>query len=264
MMIVEKDVWLSEQLGCDAFRVAVELRTGRDEGEIQSRVNPAVHFFASCFPARAEKDQPAFYYAKVPTQQVATVAMLTTLGFRVVDVNITLSCMPQMITNPRSHAGFIVREATARDADVILTIAGSCFRSSRFHLDPEISLERANAIKRAWVQSYFDRRRGERLLAAFVDEQPVGFLAILETQVNGKLGQVIDLVGVDQSQQRAGVGKALVGAFLVECTKRGTVAVVGTQGANVPSLRLYEAMGFRICETTYVLHAHVGRGGVGQ
>lgn len=263
-MIVERDVWLSEQLGRDAFRVVVEPRVRTVEGEAKSPVDPDVHFLSSCFPARAAKDQPAFYYAKVSTQQVETVATLTTLGFQVVDVNITLSCAPQMITNPLCHTGLVVREATTYDADAILAIAASCFRYSRFHLDPAVLMERANAIKRAWVQSYLDRCRGEQLLAAFVGDQAVGFLAVLETRVKGKLGRVIDLIGVDQLQQRCGVGKALVGAFLVDCTKRGVLAVVGTQAANVPSLRLYEAMGFRVCETTYVLHAHVGRGGVGQ
>ena len=31
---------------------------------------------------------------------------------------------------------------------------------------------------------------------------------------------------------------------------------VGTQIANIPSLRLYESLGFRIADTHYVLHYH--------
>jgi len=259
-MIVERDIWLSEQLGHDAFRVVIELRNETGEGETAAWVDPDLHFLATCFPTRAAKAQPAFYYAKVPTAHVATVATLNTLGFRVVDVNVTLSCAPQVITNPMCHTGLVVREATVQDGDAILDIAASCFRYSRFHLDPLIPLECANAIKRAWVWSYLERQRGEQLLAAFMGERPIGFLAVLETKIKGMSARVIDLVGVDQAQQRSGVGKALVGAFLVDCTKRGTLAVVGTQAANLPSLRLYEAMGFRVCDTTYVLHAHVGGG----
>jgi ribosomal protein S18 acetylase RimI-like enzyme len=263
-MIIQRDPWLSEQLGHDAFRVAVEPRVERVGGETTTGADPDLHFLASCFPARAAQAQPAFYYAKVPTHQVETVAALNTLGFRVVDVSITLSCAPQVITHPVCHTGLVVREATAPDGEVLLSIAASCFRYSRFHLDPAIPPERANAIKRAWVRSYLTRQRGERLLAAFVHERPVGFLAVLETKVKGKNARIIDLVGVDHTQQGRGVGKALVGAFLVECTKRETLAVVGTQAANLPSLRLYESMGFRVCETTYVLHAHVGGGGSGR
>jgi ribosomal protein S18 acetylase RimI-like enzyme len=263
-MIVQRDPWLSEQLGCDAFRVAVEPRVEKVGKETSISAGPDLHFLTSCFPARAAQAQPAFYYAKVPTHQVETVAVLNTLGFRVVDVSITLSCAPQVITNPVCHTGLMVREAAAADGEVLLGIAASCFRYSRFHLDPAIPAECANAIKRAWVQSYLTRQRGEQLLAAFIGERPVGFLAILETKVKGKNARVIDLVGVDHVQQGHGVGKALVGAFLVECTKRGALAVVGTQAANLPSLRLYESMGFRVCETTYVLHAHIGGGGLAR
>lgn len=256
-MIVERDAWLSEQLGRDSFRVVIEPRLAADGG-----ADPDLHFLASCFPARAAKVQPALYYAKVPSQQVATVATLSAFGFRVIDVSVQLSCAPQMIANPGCHPSLVVRDATWDDSEPLLHIASSCFRYSRFHLDPMIGPERANAIKRAWVQSYLDRRRGERLLVALADDRPVGFLAILETRIHGKTGSVIDLIGVNQTQQQHGVGRALVGAFLVECTKRGTLALVGTQIANIPSLRLYESLGFRVCETTYVLHAHVGGGGV--
>jgi len=262
MMIVERDVWLSEQLGHDAFRVVLEPRGAGAREETLRRGDPDLHFLATCFPARAAKAQPAFYYAKVPTAHVETVVALTALGFCVVDVNITLSCTPQVITNPACHAGLVVREATPQDGEAILAIAGSCFRYSRFHLDPAIQTKQAHAIKHAWVRSYLERQRGEQLLAAFAGERPVGFLAVLEAKDKGKRARAIDLIGVDQTQQRSGVGKALVGAFLVDCTKNGSLALVGTQAANLPSLRLYETLGFRVCETTYILHAHVGGGGM--
>jgi len=260
-MIVERDVWLSEQLGYDAFRVVVESRSDTAGEETTTGVDPDLHFLATCFPARAAKTQPAFYYAKTPTTHVATVTALTTLGFRVVDVNITLSCAPQMIANHACPPSLAIREAVAQDGAAILGIAASSFRYSRFHLDPMIPPARADAIKRAWAQSYLERQRGEQLLVAFAGGHPIGFLAVLETKMRGQNARVIDLIGVDQTRQRCGIGKALVGAFLVECTKRRTLALVGTQAANLPSLRLYEAMGFRVCETTYVLHAHVGGGG---
>lgn len=261
-MIVERDAWLSQQLEREAFRMVIEPRGETGKPPVVACADPDVHFLASCFPARAAKPQPVFYYAKVSTQHVETVGALTTLGFRVVDVNVTLSCSPQMIANPVCHASLVVREAGADESEAIATIARSCFRYSRFHLDPAIPTEQANAIKRAWIHSYLTRQRGEQLLVALANGKPAGFLAVLETTVEGRPSRVIDLVGVDPTYQRCGVGKALVGAFLVECTKRGTLALVGTQAANIPSLRLYESLGFRVCETTYVLHAHVGGGGV--
>jgi ribosomal protein S18 acetylase RimI-like enzyme len=223
-----------------------------------------LHFLATCFPKRAADARPAFYYAKAPTRQAGVVAALNAIGFHVVDVNVTLSCAPQVLANPVCHNGLTVREAEAEDDAAILAIAGSCFRYSRFHLDPAIPLERAHAVKRAWIQSYLEGRRGEQLLVAVAEGRPVGFLAVLERMQHAKTCRVIDLVGVDDAYQRCGIGRALVNAFLVECTRRGTAAWVGTQAANIPSLRLYESLGFRVSDTAYVLHAHVGRSGLGE
>ena len=36
--------------------------------------------------------------------------------------------------------------------------------------------------------------------------------------------------------------------------------IVGTQVANVPSVQLYESLGFRLKSSQYVLHMHVREG----
>jgi hypothetical protein len=59
-------------------------------------------------------------------------------------------------------------------------------------------------------------------------------------------------------------GRAIQRERLLIAEKGGAPAWVGTQAANIPSLRLYESFGFRVCETAYVLHAHVGGKGGGR
>jgi ribosomal protein S18 acetylase RimI-like enzyme len=167
------------------------------------------------------------------------------------------------MTNSFAYKGLLVREVEPDDYAAVLDIAGCCFRYSRFHLDAVFPAAVAHAIKRAWIQSYVDRQRGEQLLVALVNGKPAGFLAVLEATVEGQACRVIDLIGVAQTYQGRGVGRALVGCFLEDCAHRGLGARVGTQAANIPSLRLYESLGFRVCETAYVLHAHVGGGGEG-
>jgi ribosomal protein S18 acetylase RimI-like enzyme len=155
----------------------------------------------------------------------------------------------------------VVQEVPPVHHCAVLDIAGSCFVYSRFHLDPKIAPETAHAIKRAWVRSYLEKTRGEQLLVALRDGKPVGFLAVLATTAHGEPCRVIDLIGVDQAYQGHGVGRALVGHFLAESVGRCAILQVGTQAANIPSLRLYESLGFRVCKTAYVLHAHVGEEG---
>jgi ribosomal protein S18 acetylase RimI-like enzyme len=185
---------------------------------------------------------------RVPAEDVDALRAAEELGFAVVDVNVTLE---------RSGSDGIgagdgeVAPATDEQAAALLDVAGSCFRYSRFHLDPLIPQEAADRVKREWVRSYVEGRRGIELLVAGTD----GFLAVLEADDGAR---VIDLVGVAPAAQGRGVGESLVAAFAHRHGDGGRTLRVGTQIANVPSLRLYEKVGFRIVSAAYVLHRHVG------
>jgi dTDP-4-amino-4,6-dideoxy-D-galactose acyltransferase len=259
--MLERDTWLSEILGYDAFHVSLQERgTWNAERGLKDSLmllNSAIRNRQSAIDGRA------LYYVKVPTQQINTVRCLSEHGFYVVDVNVTLSrtLHPTPYTLHPPYKGVIVQDIESAHYDAVLGIAGSCFKYSRFHLDPAIPDRFAHAVKRAWVQSYIEGNRGERLLVALLDGQPAGFLAVLQTMVRGEPCRVIDLIGVHHRCQGQGVGKALV-TFLIEDSGGCYPAIrVGTQAANIPSLRLYESLGFHMQETTYVLHAHVGEAG---
>jgi ribosomal protein S18 acetylase RimI-like enzyme len=183
--------------------------------------------------------------SRVPAEDVAAAEELVDAGFRVVDVNVTLER-----EGGEGLSGTSVAPATADQHDALLEVAGSCFRYSRFHLDPRIPAQLAHRVKREWVRSYVEGRRGIELLAAGTD----GFLAALEAPDGAR---VIDLVGVASAARGRGLGESLVGAFAQRHGGDGRTLRVGTQVANVPSLRLYEKLGFRIVSASYVLHRHV-------
>lgn len=192
---------------------------------------------------------PALYYAKVPVDDVAQVARLCARGFAPVDVNVTLAHGGQV---PPPSGDVAVDVAPPSQHERLVEIAGSCFRYSRFHLDPGLPGGLADEIKREWVRSYVHGRRGVELLSASQDGHVVGFLAVLESGD----ARVIDLVGVDPAAQGQGVGSALVSAFVARHAQHAAELRVGTQIANVPSLRLYEKHGFRVVAASYVLHRH--------
>jgi ribosomal protein S18 acetylase RimI-like enzyme len=237
----EPDEWLSRTSGIAAFSVP-QSADPRTAGELLEAAGAA----------------PAFFYAKVPVAEVAVVRQLTAAGFRVVDVNVTMEARPA--AQPAANDPLDVREAGAGDEAAVLAIASTCFTYSRFHLDPSIPTGVADRIKRAWVENYFRRRRGEELLVALAGGQPAGFLAVLLDTRAAEPAAVIDLVGVDRAQQARGIGTRLVGAFLARWGSRVPTLRVGTQAANAPSIRLYERMGFRFARAHYVLHAHVREG----
>jgi ribosomal protein S18 acetylase RimI-like enzyme len=241
---IGRDIWLANIFGRDVFKVTVP--RGADGAPVF---------------ALAERGT-AFYYARVPTDRIDQVRALTAAGFYLVDTALTLEQPAPSVRQWSEQPRVVVRDGRAADYDAVLRIAGSCFRYSRFHLDPHITAGVANAVKREWVRSYIHRQRGERLLVADVDGMAAGFLAVLAANEKGQAVRVIDLIGVDENCQGHGVGRALVEFFVREYGRQGQLLRVGTQSANIPSLRLYEATGFRMAASAYTLHAQVKDGKV--
>jgi ribosomal protein S18 acetylase RimI-like enzyme len=220
------DSWLSEVLGFAVYATDAAGGVPGDEGR-------------------------SLTYAKVDVADTEAVARLIAQGFGVVDVNLTFAHRGSPTAAP---PGVVVEPAKPEHAEALVDIAGRCFRFSRFHLDPLLPDELADRIKREWVRSYAEGRRGVELLAALGGGRPLGFLAVLESRG----ARVIDLVGVAPEAQGRGTGRALVSAFVERHAAAGRELRVGTQAANVPSIRLYESLGFSLVAAAYVLHLHRG------
>jgi ribosomal protein S18 acetylase RimI-like enzyme len=147
---------------------------------------------------------------------------------------------------------FTIRFANSRDQDQVQNIARNSFIYSRFHCDPTIPKEMADTIKAEWAHNYFLGKRGDEMVVALVDDMVVGFLLLLRGN-NGDL--TIDLIAVDERQR----GKGIAGNMISYAESRHqdcSRILVGTQVANVASIRLYEKVGFWMHDSKYVLHYH--------
>ncbi len=171
----------------------------------------------------------------------------------VVDVNVTFSRNPNPQVEFTEDNNLIICECSPEQGESVANIAASCFKYSRFHLDPLISEDLANKIKYEWVLNYAKQKRGDKLFAAYVENSLAGFLAALTYEEANKKIAVIDLVGVSKYFQKRGVGKRLVGEFIKEYGHYDELRV-GTQIANVPSINLYVKTGFSLIGSQYVMH----------
>ena len=235
-MTLHPDAWLAHVLGRPAFRV--DIGAASDAAALAGATAAA-----------------GFYYAKVDTADVAASRALSGAGFYVADVNVTFEAPPAAVRRLRAAPTRRVERVTAASAASVLDIAGSCFRYNRFHLDPAVPRAVADAIKRSWVQSYVDGARGDCLLVAFDGGRPAGFLAALVVDEAVARVATIDLVGVAADCQQRGIGPDLVAAFAGHYASADRLRV-GTQAANLPSLKLYERLGFTVARTAYVFHRH--------
>ena len=194
----------------------------------------------------------AFVTAKAPTSPVDRSIALQDIGFRTIDSALTF--VADRIAVPGDDPR--IRHARSDDAKAVAAVAKSTFRYSRFHLDPQIADTTANDIKAAWARNYFSGARGEGMLVAVgPDDTAVGFVQLLR-KAGGDL--VIDLVAVSEAASRQGLASALIGraaATGLDGTPPPSLTV-GTQAANIASCRLYESLGFRLSQSSYVLHHH--------
>jgi ribosomal protein S18 acetylase RimI-like enzyme len=255
-MKIAEDLWLAAIIGHDVFKISLdEAEVVRGEGADPVWEQMAEH---------VRRQTRGSYYAKIDTTRIDAVKRMGALGFYVVDVNVTFGldkqdAPPRVLPKPGSRCR--IGEALADQQGEVLAIAGSCFRFSRFHLDPLIPLAIANQIKHDWILNYFLKQRGERLWVATVDGRAAGFLAVIAGNDTGKRYHAIDLIGVAQAYQGQGVGQALTAFFIDHYREQSDFLLVGTQVANLPSIRLYEKCGFSLIKSAYVMHLHLSQAG---
>lgn len=237
---LKPDAWLSQHIGSDAYLLTVAPSLITPPAESQSR-------------ARAELNQlkarRVFITAKIPVTDAAASAFLEEQGFRLIDTNLRFEKRPQRAAFPTGSS--IVRLAEPGDKEGIIALSRRSFRFTRFHQDPLIPTSLADEIKAQWAAGYFAGTRGNQMVVGIIDGRVAGF-TLLAASASGQV--VIDLIAVDERHRRQGVAADMIA--YVESQIGTAMLIVGTQVANVPSVRLYEKLGFRLTDAQYVFHFH--------
>lgn len=237
---ITPDPWLAEVLGQHVCKLKV------DEMSIAADSPARKRDFLMYLSGKG----PLFAYAKVRVQSIALIAFLEDLGFHLVDTNITLE---KSIGSTSAAVGpCTIRFARTDDEAQVVALGARAFRFSRFHLDNRFPEGVADRIKARWVKSYFMGKRGDAMIVAEIDRVIVGFLQLIK---NSDEMLTIDLIGVDTNYRRKGIATGLI-SFAESQFKPAQRLQVGTQLANAPSLKLYEHLGFRLCDSHYVFHFH--------
>lgn len=196
---------------------------------------------------------PGFYQAKMETSKIAALKGWIKAGFQMVDILVTGERIPSHQTAPGKCG---TRLFHPKDAASLRSWGGTGFVCSRFHMDPELSYREAGRIKQAWVKGILSGSRADRVWVGLWKGRVVGFLARRQFLEGGQRIGILDLMAVESRARGNGVGDSLVRRYIRDSAADCDVLRVGTQAANVPSLRLYQRCGFETVRSQFVLHAH--------
>ncbi len=197
------------------------------------------------------KQQPVFLFAKISTGNAQGIHFFEKLGFHLIDTAVNFEKQISSTIKPSGRSA--LQFAESPDESGVCELARQNSRTSRFHLDPLISRTIADEIKTEWVRNFFKGKRGEKLILALDNNQIVGFLQVLRPQKNEI---VIDLIATSQDHRRKGIASDMIAFTESHYAKECSKIRVGTQISNVPSIKLYQKLGFEICSSQYIFHFH--------
>lgn len=191
-----------------------------------------------------------FRWTTTSPQDVLAAQALTDQGFYIVDTRVTLEKkLPSRIIAPIPQ-GYAIRASQPTDEEQVTAIASTAFTCNRFYNDPAILPLSASKIKEMWARNFFRGMRGDIMVVATQGKKVVGFNLVLKKDDV----LVIDLIAVDAAHRQRGLASAMIAASAT--TPGINLMRVGTQLANIASLRAYQKAGFVITGAEHVWHCH--------
>ena len=232
---IETDQWIGEQIGCQAFKVAIS------DDDLFAREETSLPNDGS---ARV------FAYAKIPVSEQRALNYLIAKGFYFVETTV-LYVKPVAVVAEFEPADFRFLDADAMDTEInaLSALAQETFVYGDFHVDPIVGDSVARRIRDQWVRNYFRGTRGTHMIVSKSDEEFNGFLLLAVSPPN----ITIDLIAVRGRDQGQGIASKLIRyaeKSFPECERISA----GTQISNSPSIGLYSKLGFVFSQATYALH----------
>ncbi|MGE0268297.1 MAG: GNAT family N-acetyltransferase [Candidatus Omnitrophota bacterium] len=229
------DAFLSEQLEKEAYRLIVDQHFDEELAEVVADL----------------QGNEVFLYGKIADTDSDAMEILTRLRFKMVDTLVTLE--KDILMEESFMYQDDIRLAVPEDEAAVVAIARNNFEYSRFHADDNIAKEQADRIKGEWVRNYFKDLRGDAMVLGEVNGQVAGFVQLIVDRDT----LVIDLIAVDQTARKRKLATQMINYAQQHCRQNCVKYRVGTQLLNVPSLNLYQGLGFRIKSKQYVFHSNI-------
>jgi ribosomal protein S18 acetylase RimI-like enzyme len=244
--------WDTEQLGIKTARVETLSASGSHDHKVHRYETLLRDVVEACKSAGVR-----YLTSRVDAGDVAAIHSLERFGFYLIDSIQTFSldlngCLPPM----SADAMMCVRPFNKYDLDDVLHIARTSYVCDRFHMDPALTTEAADAIHEAWLRNSCAGIACDQVIVG-VDE--FGVTSYVTCNVDRAqmeaTGLLVGTIAMVATAVRArGQGWALATTFgaLRWFTEQGTQVVeVGTQLRNPGAASLYQKAGFRATAATF-------------
>jgi len=201
-----------------------------------------------------DRRQGCLVCAKVDEQAVPLLEILANDGFypvsTVLELESVLAKAIGVTLAPTVPAH--LRRAVMADLPAIGTIASSAFWSDRFHLDPNLSSEKASLRYVTWVESAFVAEEPVFVFERDDTGDVVGFYHVRplsEDKVDLTLG------AIDPSLTGRGLGTALFHSTMLACMDLGfEIAQTRIAARNLAVLNVFSRLQWSFCGTKTALH----------
>ena len=200
--------------------------------------------------------------ARVDVADLDTLGVLEAQGFRLMDSLVTYIMRP--VKDPPSDVRTVglIRESRGDDHAAIIDITREAYQGyrGRFHLDPHLSPERADALYVEWARQCVSGVMSDIIL---VSEDSTGrlngYLAYRRRQPMSSLGMPIFGGGLGACRRDSpGAYASLIRDATIWSHARGGMGEYQTQNYNFAVIRVYEAAGAHYVRAEYTLHAWLG------
>lgn len=199
--------------------------------------------------------RPCLVFARLSPENVALGRVLAGAGFYPVETTLSFHMPFSRFTPilPRAtFANMVFRRAEERDLPFVVDIARHAFAADRFHLDPNLPVDRADERYARWVESGF--RAGE-LIYLMQDQRNGRIMTFIHGRPLSATALEMSLGAVVRDSQNSGIGVATYQFMLAECKalKFKTVETVASIN-NINILKLLLRLGYMLGSAQMTYH----------
>jgi RimJ/RimL family protein N-acetyltransferase len=198
------------------------------------------------------KEKGCLVFAKLDQQNVRSIQALVGNGFYPVETVLEVEGNVSRVSAGRASARARMRPATPDDVRRLAEIARKAFWSDRFHIDPNVPNDAADARYAQWVTDAIQDGEWVSVLEADDDNRIIGFYH-LRTVSSDRVD--LSLIALDPLVSGRGIGRTLYDAMIEESACMGFESVSTRIAArNLPALNTLAHLGFSFRGALTSLH----------